>query len=113
MNPQGLEPGKRLLTRRELGEFLRGEGFPIGNSTINKLCSPSINDGPPVAAWFGRRALHSPDDALTWARARLTSARPRQQSYEVFDQRGRIPRNRQFAESPVNTASIEEKADAT
>jgi hypothetical protein len=58
------------LTRQQLGEFLRGHGYPIGNSTLVKLCVPSINEGPPVSAFWGNRPLYDPDAALAWAEAR-------------------------------------------
>lgn len=65
---------ERLLTRRQLAEFLTQAGFPTAYSTLNKYCSPAINTGPPVEAYWGRIPLHSPSQALAWARARLRPA---------------------------------------
>ena len=66
---------KKLL-RSEIGPFLRNQhGIPIGDSTIDKECSPSVNKGPPVASWWGRRALYDPNEVLQWAEARLRSTR--------------------------------------
>jgi hypothetical protein len=62
---------KRRLTRQQVGAYLRGCGFPIGDGTLNKLCMPTANEGPPVAAWWGRRPLYDPDEVLTWAEARM------------------------------------------
>jgi hypothetical protein len=59
------------MTRRQIGAYLRANGFPIGDGTLMKLCAPACGEGPPVAAWLGRRALHDPDAALAWARSRL------------------------------------------
>jgi hypothetical protein len=64
-------PHKPLMTRRQMGAFLRANGFPICDSTLTKLCAPARGEGPPVAAWLGKRALHEPDAALAWARSRL------------------------------------------
>jgi hypothetical protein len=66
---------KPRLTRKQLGEFLRNRGFPIGNSTLTKLCAPSIGQGPPVAAWWGNRPLYDPDAGISWAEARLRQVR--------------------------------------
>jgi hypothetical protein len=62
------------LTRAQLGESLRGLGYPIGNSTLVKLCAPSIGQGPPVCAWWGNRPLYNLDDAVAWAESRLRPA---------------------------------------
>jgi hypothetical protein len=64
-----------LMTREQLLHYLREQGFPLGLSTLTKLCAPTVNAGPPVAAWFGRRALYEPPAALEWAKSRLTAKR--------------------------------------
>jgi hypothetical protein len=65
------EATKPLMTRRQIGAYLRSHGFPIGDGTLMKLCAPARGEGPPVTAWLGNRALHDPDAALAWARGRL------------------------------------------
>jgi hypothetical protein len=62
---------KPRLTRKQLGEQLRKLGYPIGNSTLVKLCAPSIGQGPPACAWWGNRPLYDLEDAIAWAEARL------------------------------------------
>jgi hypothetical protein len=62
---------KKYLTQTEIGPFLRERGFPYGNSTINKLCSPAINQGPPIDAYLGKRPLRTPEKVIEWAEARL------------------------------------------
>ena len=62
------------MTRKKTGAFLRQRGFPIGDGTLDKLCMPSCADGPPVAAWWGRRPLYDPADVLAWAEKRLRPA---------------------------------------
>jgi hypothetical protein len=71
---------ERLLTRRELHEFLREHGFPIGWSTLAKLAAPACGRGPPVAGYWpgqGRteRPLYRPAEALAWAQS-LVRAQP-------------------------------------
>jgi hypothetical protein len=67
---------KRRLTRKELAAFLRDEhGYPVGDSTINKLCAPTVNEGPPVVGWWGNRPLYDPDEGVAWAEARLKAVR--------------------------------------
>jgi hypothetical protein len=63
----------RFLTRKQLLIFLNNEGIPIGKSTLDKLCA--LGQGPPVAAWWGRLALHRPAESLAWAMARLRLVR--------------------------------------
>ena len=58
------------MTRKPMTGHLREHGYPIADSTMDKLCAPAINDGPPVAAWWGRRPLYDPDEALVWAEKR-------------------------------------------
>jgi hypothetical protein len=73
---------ERFLTRRELHEFLREHGCPIGWSTLTKLAAPACGKGPPVAGyWPGQggneRSLYRPAEALAWAQS-LLKAKPTQ-----------------------------------
>jgi hypothetical protein len=61
----------KRLTRRQLVDFLRDEGFPVTLHAINKFCSPARNEGPPVAAYWGRLELYEPAAAVEWAEKRL------------------------------------------
>ena len=54
-----------------LAEFLTYNGYPLSKSTMSKYCSPAIDTGPPVEAYWGRLPAFSPSLALAWARARL------------------------------------------
>jgi hypothetical protein len=74
-------------TRRQLLDHQRNNGIPIGKSTLDKLCAPSVDQGPPVAAWWGRRAIYDFVQGLAWAERRL-SASPscwRQTAGEAYD----------------------------
>jgi len=62
---------QRYFSRKQLTAELRRRGYPIGDSTLAKLCSPSIGKGPPLAALDGRRQLYRLSPALRWAEARL------------------------------------------
>lgn len=62
---------KQFLTRRESARFLRDNGFPMGDSTFEKLAMPSRMEGPPVAARWGNRCLYTPAGLLEWAQTRL------------------------------------------
>jgi hypothetical protein len=68
-----MNPARRM-TRRQIAAYLREQGVPVGDSTLDKLCMPTVNEGPPVAAWWGRRPLYDPDEALAWAEARMRPA---------------------------------------
>jgi hypothetical protein len=65
----------KRYTRKELGAELRKRGFPISDSTINKLSAPSVGRGPPVDGWFGPFALYNLEDGVAWAEARLRPER--------------------------------------
>jgi hypothetical protein len=71
-----MEDPKPRLTRTELGAHLRGHGYPISNSVLNKLCMQSVNQGPPVSCWWGRRPLYDPAEGIAWAEARTRPVRP-------------------------------------
>jgi hypothetical protein len=63
--------GKRLLTRRELANFLSESGFPITLSTLHKYGMPSRAEGPPADGYWGRCMLYDPAKALAWAKKRF------------------------------------------
>jgi hypothetical protein len=65
------------MTRSELRVFLNSEGFPLGESTLEKLCMPSRGEGPPIECFWGNRPLYRPDRGLDWAKSRLTPTRIR------------------------------------
>ena len=70
-----MEKLKSRMTRKALGAHLREHGYPITDSVLNKLCMPSVNEGPPVECWWGRRPLYDSDKGLAWALARTRPAR--------------------------------------
>jgi hypothetical protein len=59
-----------FMTRSQLCSFLNERGYPIGESTLNKLCAPSRGEGPPIAKWWGKRPLYTPGSGLAWAQNR-------------------------------------------
>jgi hypothetical protein len=78
--PGSVEP---LLTQKQIAPFIRETtGIPVGDSTIVKLCSPAIGDGPRVATWFGRRPLYARTEVIRWARARRSAA-PRSSAHNL------------------------------
>jgi hypothetical protein len=66
----------KRYTRDQLGPVLRAVGYPISDATLDKLCSPAVGQGPPVAGWWGRRPLYELDTAITWAELRLSHIPP-------------------------------------
>ena len=66
---------KQRYTRKELGAALRKLGLPISDSKLNKVCAPSVNLGPPVDVWFGRRPLYDIYQGIAWAESLLRSER--------------------------------------
>jgi hypothetical protein len=66
--------GLPLMTRQQLVPFLNANGIPISESTLSKLCAPSVNRGPPVASWWGKRPLYAPGPGLEWAKSLLREA---------------------------------------
>jgi hypothetical protein len=69
-------PEEALMTRAQTRAFLNDElGIPLGESTLDKLCAPSVGQGPPVAAYWGKRPLYSKAAARAWAENRLQKGR--------------------------------------
>ena len=62
---------KEFLFQQDIGPFLRALGYAYSNSEINKLCSPAVNKGPPIALRHGSRALRTPADVIVWAEERF------------------------------------------
>jgi hypothetical protein len=79
-------------SRDQLGRKLRELGYPISDSLLDKLCAPSVGQGPPVAGWWGRRPLYDLDDAIAWAESRLSPVAP--------EPRRRMPMRSQVAPEP-------------
>ena len=71
MDTHELADEKQIVGHGPLAEFLTDKGFPLSKSTVSKYCSPAIDIGPPVQAYWGRLPVFSPSHALAWARARL------------------------------------------
>jgi hypothetical protein len=64
-----------LLTRAQAVEFIREAcGIPVSQSTLDKK-SQAGRGGPPIARFYGRRALYSKNDLRDWALG-LTSEQP-------------------------------------
>jgi hypothetical protein len=61
---------KNLMTRDRMRDYLANCGFEISLATLHKLCSPLVNDGPPVADYWLGRPLYDPDAAIAWALSR-------------------------------------------
>jgi hypothetical protein len=62
---------KAFLFQQDIGPFLQALGYAYSTSEINRLCSPAVNEGPPIALWNGPRPLRTPDDVIAWAEKRL------------------------------------------
>ena len=78
---QQIDPSEPLLTLGEIAPFIKHTmGIPFGLSTIEKLCSPAISDGPKPAFYVGKRPLFRPADVVAWAKARL-SEKPRSSAH--------------------------------
>src|SRR5262244_3395373 len=62
---------KEFLFQQDIAPFLRALGYSYSSSEINRLCSPAVNKGPPIALRLGPRALRTPHDVIAWAEGRL------------------------------------------
>lgn len=63
------QPLKSFLTRVECSTYLTEQGLPTPKGTLQKLAS--VGGGPPYYL-YGNKALYKPDEALAWARERLS-----------------------------------------
>ena len=89
MDTHELAGEKLIVGYRPLAEFLTDNGFPLSTSTVSKYCSPAIDTGPPVQAYWGRLPAFSPSRALAWARARLKSVSAARSGPVVTSEAGR------------------------
>jgi len=71
---------RRFLIDGEEKDFLLQQAVPASflgcacsNSEIKRLCSPSVNEGPPIALWHGPRPPWTPDDAVAWSEKALVT----------------------------------------
>ena len=84
----------KRLTRKQVGQLLRDHGYPIGDGTLDRICSPAQAKGPPAAGWWNGRPLYDSDAVLAWAEARI-SDQPRS-----FTRDGSRPPQRPTAAPP-------------
>lgn len=69
-----------LLTA-DIPQFLRERrGIKVSLSSLQKLVAPSVDQGPPIAARWGRRALFRREDVLAWADRKLQESMEQKQS---------------------------------
>jgi hypothetical protein len=64
----------KLLTRREIAEYLSANGYPISLNTLNRLAARG--EGPPWTGIWGGQFQHEPSRALAWARSRFRTTEP-------------------------------------
>jgi hypothetical protein len=60
-----------FVTREQLRQYLNAIGFPVTAGTMNQLCAPARGEGPPIAGFWGARAVYRLEDGIAWARSRL------------------------------------------
>jgi hypothetical protein len=66
----------KLIARDELPTVIReATGLKLTPGTLNKLCSPSRGEGPPVEGYVGRRPFYSTKKTIEWAMNRLRPER--------------------------------------
>jgi hypothetical protein len=59
---------------RQLGPFLRENGYEIGDGTIKKLTAPGGGGGPPFK-WWGPFKVYGDETTLEWAEGNLREER--------------------------------------
>jgi hypothetical protein len=62
---------KPLIGHRRMAEYAAAIGFPISTSTLQKRCSPAINTGPKITAYFGQRPVTTEKLMREWLLANL------------------------------------------
>jgi hypothetical protein len=97
------ESMKRRYTRTELVAQLRERGYPITKSKLDKMCAPSVNQGPPIDSWWGPRPLYDLDQGIAWAEALLQS-KPSALQTPQTDQKAQ-PEQRKAAREAESTAA--------
>lgn len=94
MDTHELTEEKLIVGYRALSEFLMGNGFPVSKSSMSKYCSPAIDIGPPVEAYWGKLPAFLPSRALAWARSRLKPVSAARSRPAVTSDAGRAAKHR-------------------
>jgi hypothetical protein len=63
-------PAGRLMTRRQLAQYLTKHGYPIALATLNQACMPSGVGGLEPEGFWGAY-YYDPQKALQWVRERF------------------------------------------
>lgn len=113
MDTRELAEEKLIVGLRPLAEFLTDNGFPLSTSTMSKYCSPAIDTGPPVEAYWGRLPAFSPSRALAWARARLKPVSAARSRPAVTGDGGRAAVNGPDDRSPSTGLTARELSQPT
>jgi hypothetical protein len=66
---------KKRYLRNQLGAKLRELGYPISDNKLIKMCAPSVNQGPPIDGYWGRRPLYTLEAGIDWAESLVRSER--------------------------------------
>src|SRR5215831_14188425 len=100
---------RRFLIDGEEKDFLLQQAVPASflgcacsNSEIKRLCSPSVNEGPPIALWHGPRPLRTPDDVIAWAKKLSSLDAP------MADPARSLPVPEPSTSSPAKSLSLDE-----
>jgi hypothetical protein len=69
---------KPLVGHRRMSEYAASIGYPVSTSTLQKRCSPAINTGPKITAYFGQRPVTTEKLMREWLTANLRPVSTRQ-----------------------------------
>jgi hypothetical protein len=69
---------KPLVGHGRMAEYAASLGIPIAKSTLQKRCSPAINTGPQIVAYFGQRPVTTEKLMREWLTANLRPVGARQ-----------------------------------
>jgi hypothetical protein len=73
--PQQQDDGDAVVGLRAIAEFATAEGYKVSHSSMQKYCSPAINTGPEIAAFWGRLPVSTKGRIRVWIRWRIRPAR--------------------------------------
>jgi hypothetical protein len=85
------------LTRRQLAVFLTENGYRTSINTLNRLCQPSVGQGPPPCGRWGVADIYEDTEGLAWAEARAAAANERPRPPILRRTTARKPRSQRRA----------------
>ncbi len=82
--PERDDDEEPIVGLRAIAAFATSEGFRTSHSSMQKYCSPAINTGPEITAYWGNLPTTTKGRVRAWIRSRMRPARGAQPNQETI-----------------------------